>query len=61
MSTLIENHIHTPHMESISSTSGFGVDTEYTFCETCEQNIDRFYIYDDFDRLPYYTNWSVTK
>lgn len=47
-------------MESISSTSGFGVDTEYTFCETCEQNIDRFYIYDDFDRLPFYTDWKVS-
>jgi hypothetical protein len=59
MTTLI--HTHTPHMEAISTTYGMGVDVQYTFCEECEQNIDRAYIYDDYDRLPYFTNWSVTK
>jgi len=38
-------------MESVSTTYGMGVDVEYTFCETCEQNIDRVYFYDDYDRL----------
>jgi hypothetical protein len=48
-------------MESVSTTYGMGVDVEYTFCETCEQNIDRVYFYDDYDRLPFYTDWSLTK
>lgn len=52
---------HTPHMESVSTIYGMGVDIEYTFCEVCEQNIDRDYFYDDYDRLPYYSKWSVTK
>ena len=55
MTTL--THTHTPHMESISSVG----DVEYTFCETCENNIDRFWVFDDFDRLPFATKWEVTK
>jgi hypothetical protein len=57
MTTLTNTHTHTPHMESISNVGDF----QYTFCETCEMNIDRFYIYDDYDRLPFWTNWSLTK
>jgi hypothetical protein len=52
---------HTPHMESVSTVSDFLSMVEYTFCEVCEQNIDRFYIDDDYDRLPFWTKWSVTK
>jgi len=48
-------------MESVSTTYGMGVDVEYTFCESCEQNIDRVYFYDDYDRLPFYSDWSLTK
>jgi hypothetical protein len=61
MTTLTTTHTHTPHMESVSTTYGMGVDVEYTFCETCEQNIDRVYFYDDNNRLPFYTEWSLTK
>jgi hypothetical protein len=57
MNTLTNTHTHTPHMESISNVGDF----QYTFCETCEMNIDRFYIYDDYDRLPFWTDWSLTK
>ena len=32
----------------------------YTFCEVCEQNIDRFSYYDD-DCGVRYSKWSVTK
>jgi hypothetical protein len=53
----IECFKHTPNESAISSYQ----DTEYTFCENCEQNIDRFWVYDDSDRLPYSTNWSVTR
>lgn len=52
---------HTPHKDSISTICGFGVDTEYTFCEVCEQNIERDYFYDDYDRLPFFTKWSISK
>ena len=48
---------HTPHKESISIVD----DTRYTFCEVCEQNIDSWYIYDDYDRLPFWTKWTITK
>ena len=48
---------HTPHMESISHVD----DTRYTFCEVCENNIESWYIYDDYDRLPFWTKWNITK
>ena len=48
---------HTPHMESISHVD----DTRYTFCEVCETNIESWYIYDDYDRLPFWTKWNTTK
>ena len=52
---------HTPHVSAISTVYGMGVDIEYTFCEECEQNIERDYFYDDYDRLPFYTQWKVSK
>jgi hypothetical protein len=61
MTTLTNIHTHTPRKEAISTVYGFGVDVQYTFCEDCEQNIERNYFYDDEDRLPFFTNWSVTK
>jgi len=44
---------HTPHNEAISVVYGFGVDVEYTFCEVCENNMERDYFYDDYDRSHY--------
>lgn len=61
MTTLNKNHKHTPDMESIFTEAGFGVDTEYTFCEECGVNMNRFWIYDDYDRLPFFTNWAVSR
>ena len=61
MTTLTNTHTHTPHMESISTIYGMGVDTQFTFCEECEQNIERDYFYDDYDVLPYFTKWGVSK
>ena len=63
MSTLTINkvHVHTPHVEAISLVQGMCVDTQYTFCEECEQNIERDYIFDDYDRLPFWTKWVVSK
>jgi hypothetical protein len=57
MTTLTKECVtHTPNESAISSHQ----DAEYTFCINCEQNIDRFWVYDDFDRLPFATNWKVT-
>lgn len=52
---------HTPHKEAISLIQGMCVDTQYTFCESCESNIERDYIFDDYDRLPYWTKWTISK
>ena len=52
---------HTPNKNAISTIYGFGVDVQYTFCEECEQNIERDYFYDDYDVLPFFTKWSVSK
>ena len=61
MTTLTNTHTHTPHMESVSTTYGMGVDVEYTFCETCEQNIERYYYDSDPEQLPMWTDWYVSK
>lgn len=61
MTTLIKNHTHTPHMESVSTIDTMYSSTQYTFCESCEQNIERFFIDDDYDRLPFWSSWGVTK
>ena len=47
---------HTPHLSAISMVG----DNEYTFCENCENNIDRFWVFDDSDRLPFATSWTVS-
>ena len=57
MTTLTTCKEHNPMLSAISNVG----DEQFTFCQDCEQNIDRFYIYDDYDRLPFWTNWSVTK
>lgn len=49
--------MHTPHLSAISEVN----DTQFTFCESCEQNIDRFWLEFDGDRLDMWSKWSVTK
>jgi hypothetical protein len=51
---------HTPHKESMSSIMGFGVDTQYTFCEVCEQNIERDYYEAEDDRSARFSNWYLS-
>jgi hypothetical protein len=54
-------HIHVPHIEAISRVvESFDDETQYTFCESCEQNISRFCFYDE-DRGTVWTKWSLTK
>ena len=52
---------HSPSTEAISEISrNFGVD-HYTFCEECEQNISRFWLDEESDRLGRWSKWGVTK
>ena len=48
---------HTPHLNAISEVA----DTEYTFCENCENNIERFWLEFGGDRLDMWSDWSVSK
>ena len=60
MTTLTTNTVckeHTPHLSAISSIN----DEEYTFCEVCENNIDRFWLEFDGDRLDMWSEWRITK
>jgi len=49
--------LHTPFISAISDVA----DTQYTFCEVCENNIERYYYDGDPDRLPEWSDWKVSK
>ena len=36
-------------------------DEQFTFCQNCEQNIQRYYYDSDPERLPMWTDWYVSK
>ena len=59
MTTLEKNkvHKHSPYLPAVSEI----VDTQYTFCIECEQNIERWYNDTDPDCLPAWTRWVVSK
>lgn len=48
---------HTPFKSAISEIA----DTQFTFCENCENNIERWYDDSDYERLPMWTDWKVSK
>jgi hypothetical protein len=48
---------HVPNKSAISEI----VDTQFTFCEMCENNIERWYDDSDPERLAMWTNWRVSK
>ena len=58
MTTL--THTHTPHLEAVSLVVDCYSSTQYTFCTECENNIERFYVDDDYDRLPFWSDWMVS-
>ena len=60
MTTLTINEVcktHTPNKGAISSVN----DDQFTFCEVCENNIERWYDDTDPERLPMWSDWSITK
>jgi len=36
-------------------------DEQFTFCQDCENNIERWYDDTDPERLPMWSRWKVTK
>ena len=48
---------HNPMKSAISEIG----DEQFTFCQDCEQNIERFYDYGDIEVLPMWTDWYVSK
>jgi hypothetical protein len=59
MITLINNTVckeHTPNKSAISDVQ----DTQFTFCEMCENNIERYYYDGDPERLPEWSDWKVS-
>ena len=48
---------HTPNKPAISEV----VDTQFTFCQDCENNIERWYNDTDPERLPEWTDWKVSQ
>ena len=57
MTTLTKIKEHSPMLSAISEIG----DTQYTFCQDCENNIERFYDYGDIEVLPMWTDWYVSK
>lgn len=58
MTTLTNNAIcvsHKPNKKAIS----FYNDVAYTFCESCEQNIESYWMDFDSDRLSMWSDWKV--
>ena len=48
---------HNPMKSAISEVS----DVQFTFCQDCENNIERWYNDTDPERLPMWTDWKVSK
>ena len=48
---------HNPMKSAISEIG----DEQFTFCQDCEQNIERWYDDTDYERLPMWTDWKVSK
>ena len=57
MTTLTLCKDHSPMVSAISNVG----DEQFTFCQDCEQNIERWYNDTDPERLPMWTDWKVSK
>jgi hypothetical protein len=57
MTTLTKTKEHSPMLSAISEIG----DEQFTFCQDCEQNIERWYNDTDPERLPMWTDWVVSK
>jgi len=48
---------HNPMKSAISEIG----DNQYTFCQDCEQNIERYYYDSDPEQFPRWTDWKVSQ
>lgn len=48
---------HNPFIPAISEIN----DTEFTFCQDCENNIERWYDDTDPERLPMWSDWKLSR
>ena len=48
---------HVPNKSAISEIE----DSQFTFCESCESNIERYYYDSDPEQFPTWTKWEVSK
>jgi hypothetical protein len=48
---------HVPNKSAISDVN----DEQFTFCEVCETNIERYYYDSDPEQFPMWTDWKVSK
>ena len=52
---------HVPNKSAITTIAhNFDESEQFTFCESCENNIERSSFYDE-DRGIYFTKWEVSK
>jgi hypothetical protein len=47
---------HVPNKSAISEIG----DNQFTFCEECENNIERYYYDSDPEQFPMWTDWKVS-
>lgn len=48
---------HNPMVSAISEV----LDTQFTFCMDCENNVERYYYDSDPEQFPMWTDWKVSK
>ena len=60
MTTLEKMTVCVEHNPMKSAISNHG-DEQFTFCQNCEQNIERWYNDTDPERLPMWTDWKVSQ
>ncbi len=66
MTTVIPNYLFTYKWDNIDNNALYTTcinveDDQFTFCEVCENNIERWYNDTDPERLPMWTDWKVSQ
>ena len=56
----LENKKCVEHNPMKSAISEIG-DEQFTFCQDCENNIERWYNDTDPERLPMWSDWKISK
>ena len=59
MTTIIKTTVCVEHNPCYSAISEYA-DTQFTFCQDCEQKIDRFWLDYGLERMSEWSDWAVT-